>query len=733
MNAHDTWDHPQLAAQVLRMRRDGQSEVALRVSNLRDARQIIRLEQVLHALPGVRRVMVDATAQRVRVVWDRGRTSLPTLLRTFDDMRCAAQPLRHDTIDDARSREAHDLLKRLLVAGMCAMQVMTYAFVIYIGVVDFVDFTTRGLFRWLSLISTAPVIFYSAQPFINGALQEWRQRRLGINTPVALAVWLVFLASSINTIRGAGEIYFDSVSMFVFLLLTGRYVELRARHRSVALGDAVIDGTPLLAERRCPDGSLETVPAMELLSGDSVHIAEGASVPADGVLESAIVQIDESLLSGESRPVTRRRGERLVAGSVLVTGPAQLRVEHSGEETAAARIGALSTRARLARDAALLVDDVQLRRFVGRVLLFTAITAAAWSLVNPSKAIESALAVLVIACPCAFALTAPSALTRALGVLAQRGVLVADGAALARLADVDVAVFDKTGTLTEPSIDLVTSKACRDTDVASLLPLAGALARESSHPVARAVAAADTATIRACDVRVTQGEGIEGEVAGRALRLGRANFARATQEPGDLWLADASGPVAAFRVKETPRDDALWTLQALQNDGVSTIIASGDTASRVAAMAQRLRVAEWHAPCSPADKLVLLQQKRAEGHVTLAVGDGNNDAPILAGADVSAALASGTELAQAQADILLLHGHLHSLLEARVVARQVREVIAQGRRWSLAYNLCAVPFAALGWVPPWLAAIGMSVSSLVVVVNAWRVGRHPRVQPAVQA
>jgi len=738
MNSYDAWAHPRLAAQVLRPRRDGHSEVALRVESLQGAQQVLRLEQAIYALPGVSGVSVDTASRRVRVVWDTQRTTLPSLLKAFASMRCAAQPLRSDSIDDTRTREAHDMLKRMLVAGMFAMQVMTYAFVIYIGVVDFVDFTTRGLFRWLSLISTLPVVFYSTHPFTAGALRELRERRLGINLPVALAVWLVFLASAINTVRGSGEIYFDSVTMFVFLLLAGRYVELRARHRSGALGDAVIDSTPLLAERRKPDGTLETVPAIELLPGDCVHIAEGSTVPADGVLESARVQVDEALLTGESTPVTRQRGEPLAAGSVLFTGPAQLRVEHGGDATAVARIGALGARARLAREASLQRGDAELRRFVARVLILTLVTAIGWLLVDPSKAFASAIAVLVIACPCAFALTAPAALTRALGVLAQRGVLVADSAALAALARADLAVLDKTGTLTVPHLDRQDVEVLREGDADSALATAAALARESSHPVAQAVAraAAGLPLLRAHKVSVTPGGGIAGEIDGHAWRLGHVGFALglADSRPDDrLWLADDNCALAAFRLRERPRDDAQATLDALRADGMDLQIASGDTATRVAAVAEALGIDTWHAAQTPDSKLASLKTAHALGRVTLAVGDGTNDVPVLAGADVSAALATGTEVAQAQADLLLLHGHLHGLVEARVIARQVQHVIAQGRRWSLGYNLCAVPFAALGLVPPWLAAIGMSLSSLAVVVNAWRIGRQGEAVPVLRA
>ncbi|WP_350017143.1 cation-translocating P-type ATPase [Rhodanobacter sp. IGA1.0] len=732
MNSYAAWAHPQLAAQVLRPRRDGNSEAALLVESLADARQVLRLEQLLRSLPGVKRVAIDRPARRVRVVLDAERTPLPTLLANFAAAGCPAQPLQHGSIDDVRSQEQHDALKRLLVAGMCSMQVMTYAFVIYIGVVDFVDFSTRNLFRWLGLLTSLPVVFYSALPFFRGALQELHERRLGLNLPVALAVALVFLASMFNTLRGTGEIYFDSVTMFVSLLLGGRYLELRSRHRSGAMGDAVIDGAPLLAQRRRADGELETVPAMTLLPGDRVHIAEGTRVPADGVLQSAHVEVDEALLSGESRPVRRARGEPLIAGSVLLSGPAELLVEHSGDTTAVARLGELAARARQARSTIAASDRV-VGRFVARVLGLTALTAIGWLLVDPARAFEAAVAVLVVACPCAFALTRPATLTRALGVLAGRGVLVTRGDALCRLAEVDYALFDKTGTLTVPQLQHRAVEPLRGDSVEQVLQLAAALAHESSHPLARALA--DTARQRALplqaqSVQVAAGAGISGEVAGRALWLGRADYALACSgQPAPagvadaLLLTDADGAIAAFHLDEQPRADAQRVLERLRGDGITTSMASGDASSRVATMAARLGIADWHARQSPADKLERLQAAHAEGHTTLAVGDGSNDAPLLAGADVSAALASGTELAQAHADLLLMDGRLHGLVDACSIARQLQQVTAQSRRWALGYNLCAVPFAAFGMVPPWLAGIGMSLSSLVVVLNALRVGR----------
>jgi len=733
MNAHAAWGHPQLAAQVLQPRRDGSSEIVLRVETLDDPRQVFRLEQYLRALPGMRRVAIDRTARRVRLTWNPAQTPLPALLERFDAAGCPARPLARDSIDDPRSRQQHDALKRLLVAGMCAMQVMTYAFVIYIGVVDFVDFSTRNLFRWLGMLTTAPVVFYSARPFVTGALQELRQRRLGINLPVALAVMLIFLASSFNTVRGSGEIWFDSVSMFVFLLLGGRYVELRSRHHSGALGDAAVDAVPLLAQRRRDDGELETVAAISLLPGDRVHVAEGMVIPADGLLESAEARVDEALLSGESRPLRRLRGERLVAGSTLLSGPVELRVEQAGDATTAAKLGALSRRSRQLRMDTL-ASDRDVGRFVARVLLLTVLTALGWWLVDPSRAFQAAVAVLVVACPCAFALALPATLTRALGTLAGHGVLVTNGEALARLAKVDYALFDKTGTLGVPQLQRSGVQALRGDDPQTVLQLAAALASESSHPLARAVAELanqSTLPLRAQSVQVDNGAGIHGEVDGRQLFLGRPDFALAASglAPADdsadaLLLADAQGPLAAFHLTEHPRADAHRVLDELRADGVATAIASGDSRGRVATLAQRLGIDDWHGRQLPADKLERLQAARRDGHVVLAVGDGSNDAPLLAAADVSAALASGTELAQAHADLLLLDGRLDGLPRARAIAVQMQQVVRQSRRWSLCYNLAAVPFAALGFVPPWLAGIGMSLSSLFVVLNALRVGRR---------
>jgi Cu2+-exporting ATPase len=547
-----------------------------------------------------------------------------------------------------------------------------------------------------------------------------------MDVPVALAIALIYAASVVEALRGGGEVYFDSVSMFVFFLLAGRYLEMRARHRAGNLADAVARLVPAFADRLRADASLERIGALELRVGDRVQVAQGERVPADGVLESASCRVDESVLSGESAPVGKRRGDTLTSGSVVLEGPIVARVTRVGADTALAGIAALVARAQSERPRLACAGERMAAGFVARVLALAAVCAIGWSLVDPQRALTATLAVLVVSCPCAFALAVPAALTRALSVLAARGVFVVHTDAIENLALATHATFDKTGTLTQPDLDLAEVDAA---DRGSALSLAAALARGSHHPIAQALAraAAGLPVATATDLRTVAGGGLEGRIDGRGFRLGQRAFAAAGSD-GDadddaVILAEDGKIVAAFRLRERLRAGAREALDALRADGVTIELASGDARAKVAAVAQRLGIDTWHARMSPADKLERLRVLRADGARVVAVGDGINDAPVLAGADVAVALASGAELAQAAGDIVLDGAHLPMLAQARAVARETLAVLRQNQRWALAYNLAVVPFGALGFVPPWLAAIGMSTSSLVVILNALRIGR----------
>jgi Cu2+-exporting ATPase len=523
--------------------------------------------------------------------------------------------------------------------------------------------------------------------------------------------------------------------MFVFFLLAGRYLEMRARHRARDLTDSLARLTPPFAERQA-EGGFHKVGVHELRVGDCVRVAEGGIVPADGMLLGEHCRVDEALLSGESAPVKKKRGDALIAGSVLEDGPVLLRVERVGADTALAGIAALVGRAGAERPRLQIAGEVTAGRFVARVLALTALTVAGWSYFDPSRAFSAAVAVLVISCPCAFALAVPAAFTRALGVLARHGVLVGKPDALQALAESTHALFDKTGTLTEPTLSLADVQVLGEVSREEALRFAATLARQSRHPVARAIASADAGLeeLTVSGVATHAGLGVSATVSGRALRLGRGDFAAAGKPLAPEYddavvLADDSGPIAAFRVCERLRADAATALDALRRQDMTVLISSGDAATKVAAIAERVDVSTWRARAMPAEKLAWLAELRAGGARVLAVGDGINDAPVLAGADVSIALAEGAELTQASSDIVLSGGRLDAISAARDVARETLSIVRQNQRWALFYNLSTVPLAALGFIPPWLAALGMSLSSLGVILNALRIGRATTAKP----
>ena len=484
---------PELARHLVRPLPEGRSEVIVVIDGVRCAACCWLIERTLARLRGVADVSVNASAQRARIVYDDSVVSLAGIVEALARVGYRALPLDREALDDARRRETRDAQKRLAVAGLGAMQAMMYASALWFGAFEGADVATRDLFRWLTLLAAAPVVLYSAAPFFAGAVRLLAARRLGMDVPVALAVALIFAGSVVEVVTGGPDVWFESVSMFVFFLSVGRYLEMRARHRAGDLSDALARLTPVFADRIEPDGSLLRVGAIELRPGDRVVVGDGGGVPADGELESGECRVDEALLCGESAPLTKRRGARLFAGSVIVGTPANLRVTRVGADTAVAGIVALTARAASTRPRLARAGEHAAAGFVARVLFLAACTAIAWALVDPERAFSATVAVLVVACPCAFALAAPAAVTRALAALTRRGVLVVRPDALEDLASATHVVFDKTGTLTEPSIARERIVTLRDVARDDALAIAAALAQGSRHPLARAFAAASAA------------------------------------------------------------------------------------------------------------------------------------------------------------------------------------------------------------------------------------------------
>ena len=467
---------------------------------------------------------------------------------------------------------------------------------------------------------------------------------------------------------------------------------------------------PAFATRELADGSRESVPADALAVGDVVRIAVGEPVPADGVLLEGEAHFEESLLTGESVPVTRRAGDPVFAGTACREQAARIRVTGTGAAT------------RLAELARLLGTERIAGWFVAGLLLAAVAVYAWWRVHEPARAFEVVLALLVISCPCALSLAVPAALAAAHGALARIGVLSVRPDALQRLAQATDVVFDKTGTLGDGKPHLQGVDGCTGIDADAALRIAAALERDSSHPLAAAFTQVDAAPV-ASGVRAVAGRGVEGIIDGVRWRIGTAPFATGGEDDGAVWLGNDIGACARFTFAERERADAALALQRLREQGLVLHLASGDAAAPVARFATAMRIADPHARQSPEDKLALVRAMQGQGRVVAMVGDGLNDAPVLAGADVSLAIGDGAALAQRSADLVLSGASLANVPAAIAIARRTRRIVRQNLAWAIGYNVLALPLAAAGIVTPWLAALGMALSSLAVTANALRLTR----------
>ncbi len=689
-------------------------------------------------LPGVLEFRVNYSTHRARVRWDERQTRLSEILKAIAAIGYVAHPFDPSRQEALQKRERAVALRRLAVAGLCSMQVMMIAVGLYAGEYQGMEVWIRDFLRWICLILAIPVVTYSAMPFYTAAWRDLRNGRLGMDVPVALAVLAAFAASVWYTWQGGGEVYYDSVTMFVFFLLTGRFLEMTARHRAGQISEALVRMLPATATRLDADGSESVVPIAELVPGDRVLVRPGETIPADGRVEDGASSVDESLLTGESLPVPRQRGEALIGGAVNVESPLVMRVEKVGADTVLSAIVRLLDRAQGEKPRLALLADRIAGWFVAALLVVAAgVFLTWWSLRDFDTAFRIMLSVLVVTCPCALSLATPTAIIAATGALTRLGVLTTRGHALETLARTTHVIFDKTGTLTygRPQVVAVEPVGV-GLEPRRCLALAAALERGSEHPIGRALtAAAGAATEAATDLRNTPGSGVEGWIGGRRYRVGRPEFVlaasdRAVVSRTDLgvsstWVAlgDDSGPLAWFELTDTLRPGAAAAVSALKARGLVVELLSGDRPEAVAHVAEELAIARAEGGLSPQDKLDRLRTLQDQGAIVAMVGDGVNDAPVLAAAQISLAMGSGTQLAHATADMILLSERLDHLVSGVDMARRALVIMRENFAWAIGYNLVALPLAAGGWLAPWMSALGMSFSSLLVVVNALRLRR----------
>ena len=786
------YDDAQVQAGFARAAEDGEgTEVSLAIEGMRCGACVWLLERTLATEPGVLAANVNFATERAVVRWDPATTRLSTLLARFRDVGYHAVPYDPKRREEAIVRTSKTMFRRLFVAGIAMMQVMMYAFPAYITEPGDIELAYDSLLRWASFVLTVPAVLYSAAPFFTGAWRDLRARSPGMDVPVAIGIGVAFAASAWATITGRGEVYFDSVTMFIFLLLGARYLEWIARRRAGRALDAITSATPERVTRLAVDGSEESVPAIRLEPGDRIRVDSGERIAVDAVLLEGRGAVDLALLTGESVPVPIVAGDEVPGGAVNAGAPLALEVlRETGRST-------LSTIERLIERSA--EDKPRLSRiadhvagvFVSLLLVFTAIVFGVWLAIDPARAAPVAIAVLVVSCPCALSLATPTALAAATGALLRRRILVTRGHTLESLTRCTDVVFDKTGTLTEGRPQVIAVQPAADREAPELLAWAAALETGSAHPFARAIIAAagehsgPAITLLPGEHHDEPGFGVSaslraGDGGIHRLLLGSATWCdidpatahalrTAPAAPGRPWPAGDGGEpgqeaderipadadtiagasevflverldggagqgegreqrrvLARIALADAPRAEAPALVANLARLGLRTHLLSGDREPAVAGVARALGIENWQSQADPGQKLAFVRGLREGGARVLMVGDGINDAPVLAAADASIAVGRASALARTAADAIILSPSITGIGELMATARRTRRIMTQNLGWAATYNATAIPIAAFGLVPPWAAAIGMALSSLAVALNATRLWQWNR-------
>ena len=723
------YDLPEIQQSFVRIEPENIREAALILENIVCAACVWLNERHISRLPGVVSVDINYATRRARVRWDNTRLKLSDILRAIQDIGYVAHPFDASKQDEIFRKERNSAIKRLAIAGLGMMQVMMYAIPTYTADPSEMTPDIVALMRWASLILTIPVIFYSAWPFFQGAWKDLSRKMLGMDVPVALGIGSAFVASVWATLTQQGEVYYDSVNMFIFLLLTGRFLELNARRRNAQAAEELVKLIPAVATRlpAWPERKEETVPVAQLSPGEHVLIKPGEAIPADGLLIAGTSSVVEAMLTGESVPCGKQPGDSLIGGTLNQQSPLVMQVTKMGEETRLSAIVRLLDRAQSEKPRIGRMADRAASWFVGLLLVITAVIAAVWYSIDPDKVLWITVSILVITCPCALGLATPAALTAATGRLTKLGLLTTRGHALETLAQATDIVFDKTGTLTTGKLSLLAVESADGHSRDEILRLAAALESASEHPIAIAIRQAAGPAPAALAPVNHPGQGVEGIINGQSFRLGKAAFAGvelpdAASHPAAtrLALTGPNGLIGWLALGDEIRADAANAISMLKSLGLRVHLLSGDNQASANAVGATLGIDEVRAEALPGDKLAYVKALQQRGRLVAMVGDGINDAPVLAQAQVSVAMGEGTDVAQAAADMVMLGGRLDALADGVGIARKTRAIIYQNLAWALGYNLIAIPLAALGHATPWIAGIGMSASSLLVVLNALR-------------
>ncbi|MGI2149353.1 heavy metal translocating P-type ATPase [Shewanella baltica] len=708
---------------------DNIESVSLSIDGITCAACAWLIEHKVKQLTGVSQVLVNSTTQRAMISWDKRTVKLSDILGQISRIGYQAAPYQVDEQELNNKLNSRKFLLRLGLAGFATMQVMMFALALYTGYFTDLDVQYRDYFRWVSMIFATPVVLYSAQPFYFSAIRTLLSGKLNMDVSVSIAIGGAYVASCFATVNGTGEVYFESVSMFTFFLLLGRYFEQKARQKASVSSSNLHKLVPLTAHL-VNDNGQEEIPAKKLRLNDVILVKPGEMIAADGVVIEGHTSINEAMLTGEQMPIEKTIASQVYAGTINVDQPIKVSVTALGQDQLVAEIIRLQELASNTKPAIALLADKLSRYFSGTILTIATITYLVWHQISPEDAFWVTLSVLVATCPCALALATPTAVTCATAIFTRLGIITRKAGVFEKLPLIKHVVFDKTGTLTCGTLSIGQTQCTADLTKTQALAIAAALETGSRHPIAAAFAVfADNALVTE-EVHHEVGFGVRGRIDGTDYLIGNAVFTGASIDTRDptqkIWLARSCNEqlevLASFEIQDNIRQDSKATVEMLKQQGCRISIASGDSSGHVHQLAKELGIDDVHSGLTPADKLALVT--RLQQHTRVAMfGDGINDAPVLAGADLSVAMGSGSAIAKNSADLILLGDHLSRFTQAVSVAKLTTQIIRQNLAWALGYNALILPLAVTGHVAPYIAAIGMSASSLIVVGNSLRLLR----------
>jgi len=691
------------------------------------------IESRIGQIGGVAGISVNFTDHRCRIRWDQDQVMLSEILLNVGQLGYQARPYSKVVQQEQFLNESRFLIRRLGVAGVLGIQIMMIAVALYQAEWSGMEDRFRTFFHYLSMLLCIPILAYSAEPFFRNAWRDIKFMHPGMDVPVVLGLGLAFTGSVWATISGHGNVYYESVAMFVFFLLLGRYFEFSVRKKVNNQVDVYSRIVPAIANKLLENGTTVTVPVAELDVDDVIQVKPGESVPVDCRLLQGVTDIDESVITGESMPIRKEPGSDLLAGSINVNSPVKCQATHISKDSFVAKIQGLL-------DSTLAEKSVIQERsnriaswFIAAVLVLAILVSWYWIRQGSDQWLAITISTLIITCPCALALATPVAMTAMTGKLMQRGILAGRNSILETLPHITHIIFDKTGTLTEGRLSIEQIIPLSSLSADESLLIAAAMEQHSEHPVARAFTeqAADRILPGVTEIKNFPGSGMAVNHAGRRYYLGSAGFVESetgitvnnpvsNADSTFIVLADENEIHCGFYLRDTVRAEAGSVVQALRRNGISPVVMSGDGVAAVKSVCDDLAIDNYHAEMKPEDKLSMMREIQASGNKVMMIGDGINDAPVLAGSDLSVAMGRGTDLIKNTADIIFLNNSLNNLLILQETGQRTGKVIHQNICWAIAYNLLAIPAAITGLVAPWFAALGMSLSSLIVVLNSAR-------------